>query len=125
MLTAACWVQAWAALVSLPPPGIAIATPPVPSLAGARSFGFAPGAPPLRLVLSVYDLNGTWLGLRNWTGQLQVCGAPVGDADAWNRCGRAAVTWRSGFVASACRPARANLPHVTSGCSRRGLSAFA
>jgi hypothetical protein len=40
---------------------------------------------PLQFVLSQYALNGTWLGFANWTVQLQVCGAPLREAAAWNR----------------------------------------
>jgi len=51
------------------------------------SVGLATGSPPLRLVLSTFDLDGTWLGLRDWTVQLQVCGNSVQNADAWTRFG--------------------------------------
>lgn len=32
----------------------------------------------LPFVLSVYQLNGTWLGYLNWTTEFQLCGAPTG-----------------------------------------------
>lgn len=42
-------------------------------------------AAPLQFVLSAYDINGTWLGLHNWTLQFQVCGARVQEASKWTR----------------------------------------
>ena len=39
----------------------------------------------LSFVLSTYALNGTWLGLRNFTSQLQLCGAQRPEASAWRR----------------------------------------
>lgn len=50
-------------------------------------MSLASGAPPLRLVLATFDLDGTWLGLANWTTQLQACGGAAGAADAWTYFG--------------------------------------
>uniref|UniRef100_A0A383WB01 Meckelin n=1 Tax=Tetradesmus obliquus TaxID=3088 RepID=A0A383WB01_TETOB len=44
-------------------------------------------AAPLAFVLSVYDINGTWLGMHNWTLQFQVCGARIEEAAKWTRFG--------------------------------------
>ena len=46
---------------------------------------FSPSSSPLRFVLSMYDLDGTWLGLKDWTVQLQTCGANVDEASLWTR----------------------------------------
>ncbi|KAI8463954.1 MAG: Meckelin [Monoraphidium minutum] len=51
------------------------------------TVSLAPDAPRLRLVLSEFDLDGTWLGLADWGVQLQACGAGAGAADAWTRFG--------------------------------------
>jgi meckelin len=40
-------------------------------------------AAPLAFVLSAYDINGTWLGMHNWTLQFQVCGARIEEAAKW------------------------------------------
>lgn len=42
-------------------------------------------APPLRFVLAAYDINGSWLGVHNWTLQLQLCGGAAGEAGMWTR----------------------------------------
>jgi hypothetical protein len=42
-------------------------------------------APSLQFVLASYDINGTWLGLHNWTLQLQVCGGSAQEAAMWTR----------------------------------------
>jgi hypothetical protein len=42
-------------------------------------------APSLQFVLAGYDINGTWLGLHNWTLQLQVCGGATREAALWTR----------------------------------------
>ena len=42
-------------------------------------------APSLRFVLASYDINGTWLGLHNWTLQLQACGGSTREASLWTR----------------------------------------
>jgi hypothetical protein len=46
---------------------------------------FSSSSAPLRFVLSVYEIDGTWLGLSNWTHQLQTCGANVKEASVWTR----------------------------------------
>jgi hypothetical protein len=71
---------AGSAPANLPPP-----PPPPPNRAPRRSVSLGHSAPRLRLMLATFDLNGSWLGLREWGGQLQVCGAPVGSANAWTR----------------------------------------
>lgn len=43
-------------------------------------------APSLQFVLAAYDINGTWLGLHNWTLQLQACGGHASEAALWIRC---------------------------------------
>ena len=43
--------------------------------------------PARRYVLSVYMLNGTWLGFRQMTTQFQLCGAVSSDAQQWRRYG--------------------------------------
>lgn len=42
-------------------------------------------APALQFVLATYDINGTWLGLQNWTLQLQACGGNAREAALWTR----------------------------------------
>jgi hypothetical protein len=42
-------------------------------------------APALQFVLATYDINGTWLGLQNWTLQLQTCGGSSREAALWTR----------------------------------------
>lgn len=42
-------------------------------------------SPALQFVLASYDINGTWLGLHNWTTQLQVCGGSTHEAALWTR----------------------------------------
>lgn len=44
-------------------------------------------APALQFVLATYDINGTWLGLQNWTLQLQACGGNAREAALWTRWG--------------------------------------
>lgn len=51
-------------------------------------------APALQFVLSTYDINGTWLGLHNWTLQLQACGGSGRDAALWTRSAVYAVHGR-------------------------------
>lgn len=56
------------------------------SMCAAR-VSMSTSAAPLAFVLSVYDINGTWLGMHNWTLQFQVCGARIEEAAKWTRCG--------------------------------------
>jgi hypothetical protein len=51
----------------------------------ACRVGVSKKTPPLHFVLSTYDLNGTWLGVKNWTLQMQACGADVKEADIWSK----------------------------------------
>jgi hypothetical protein len=37
----------------------------------------------LSFVLSVYSINGSWLGYWNWTSQLQLCGAHASESSKW------------------------------------------
>lgn len=55
-------------------------------------MSIAKGAPPLRFVLATYDLSGAWLGLANWTVQLQACGGPTDHAAAWAAFGTSYAT---------------------------------
>ncbi|GBF95222.1 meckelin [Raphidocelis subcapitata] len=64
------------------------------------TVSLATGSAPLRLVLARFDTDGTWLGLVDWSVQLQVCGAGVENAGAWTRFGTSYAVSCSVGVAS-------------------------
>ncbi|KAK9819713.1 hypothetical protein WJX72_001576 [[Myrmecia] bisecta] len=57
------------------------------SAGGATSSGVTGAASRLDFVVSMYALNGTWLGLRNVTTQLQLCGGETQQLASWHRFG--------------------------------------
>jgi hypothetical protein len=63
---------------------------------------FSAAAPALQFVLATYDINGTWLGLHNWTVQLQVCGARLQEAAKWTRSVIRAVTLTAAVTVTKC-----------------------
>lgn len=83
---------------------------------------FSASVSALQFVLASYDINGTWLGLHNWTLQLQACGGHAREAALWTRCG---VWWSSATRRQSYNSAAVSLQHCVNVANKLTAAAAA